>query len=390
MTLMTPMISATDLKATLNWVSTDNVLLLNPRLPDELRARYEFAWKNLVTTSFESQIGIATSGSSGDYGRLIAISKSSLLVSAHAVNERLHVKSNDVWLKTLPDFHVGGLGIWARAHMSDSRVVPSQLQKWDALECYRELNQSGATLLSLVPTQLFDLVKAHLRAPAALRAVVIGGGRLEETLRRDAVKFGWPVLPSYGLTECCSQVATALNPEKPALKPLSHVDIRIGADDRIEIASASLLTGQVIFDEKLNAHFTDPSVDGWFRTEDRGFLNTDGTLTITGRAQDFVKIGGEGVVLSRLEERLERLRRETNFPHEAVLLAAEDERLGAAIVIISNGDPATLVEKFNGEVLPFERIRAVHKVASLPRSELGKILRAKALALVGLKPVAHD
>lgn len=374
----------------LNWVSNDNVLLLNPRLPSDLRARYEFAWNNLVSSSFDGQIGIATSGSSGDYGRLIAISKSSVLVSANAVNERLRATKSDIWLKTLPDFHVGGLGIHARAHLSRSRVVESRLAKWDAAEAHRELVQSGATLLSLVPTQLFDFVSLRLPAPAPLRAVVVGGGRLEETLRQDAVKLGWPVLPSYGLTECCSQVATAVHPRDPALKVLSHVDLRIGIDDRIEISSASLLTGQVVFDERLNAHFTDPTVEGWFRTEDRGFLNTDGTLMVTGRAQDFVKIGGEGVVLSRLEEKLERLRRETNFPHDAVLLAAQDDRLGAAIVIISSGDPAKLVEKFNVEVLPFERIRAVHKVASLPRSALGKILRTQALALVGLKPVAHE
>lgn len=377
----------------INWVSSDNLLILNPRLSTEIKTRYEYAWRNLVNSSFEYQVGIATSGSSGDQGRLIAIAKSSLLVSAHAVNERLQATTADTWLKTLPAFHVGGLQIYARAHLAGSSVIESRMEKWDAAYLHRELIASKATLLSLVPTQLFDLVKLDLRAPSHLRAVIIGGGRLDPDLQQKAITLGWPVLPSYGLTECCSQVATALSPHDSTLAPLDHVDLRIGPNDRIEISSASLLTGQIIFDSKMNAHFTDPKVDGWFRTEDRGRLDAQGKLTVTGRAQDFVKIGGEGVVLSRLEEKLERLRLTSKFEKDAVVLAAQDERLGAVIVLVSDAEEAavrSLVETFNSSVLPFERIRAVHTVSSLPRSPLGKLLRTQALSLVGLKPVAHE
>jgi o-succinylbenzoate---CoA ligase len=377
----------------MNWVSADNVLLLNPRLSPEVMARYEYAWKNLVNTSFEYQVGIATSGSSGEQGRLIALSKSSLLISAQAVNERLQATSNDIWLKSLPAFHVGGLQIWARAHLSDATVIETRAEKWDASYAHREIAETRATLLSLVPTQLFDMVKLGLRAPANLRAVVIGGGRLDPDLQVKAVALGWPVLPSYGLTECCSQVATALTSQDSQLTPLSHVDIRIGEGERIEISSASLLSGQIVFDAKMNALFTDPKVEGWLRTEDRGEIDRDGRLTVTGRAQDFVKIGGEGVILSRLEQQLERLRVTTHFTHDAVVLAAEDERLGAVIVLLSDAETALvnpLVDQFNSAVMPYERIRAVYRVPSVPRSALGKLLRAQALALVGLKPVAHD
>ncbi len=376
-----------------NWVSSDNVLLLNPRLPAETRSHYERAWKNLVEPSFEYQIGIATSGSSGDQGRLIALSKSSLLVSAHAVNERLRITQRDVWYKTLPDYHVGGLGIRARAHLSGSSVVESKMEKWDASAAYQELLNSRATLTAMVPTQLFDFVKLDLRAPPMLRAVVIGGGRLEKDLHSRALNLGWPALPSYGLTECCSQVATAVSQYELGLKPLGHVDLRIGEGDRIEISSASLLTGQVVFDARMNSYFTDPKIEGWFRTEDRGQIDEKGILTVLGRTQDFVKVGGEGVVLSKLEEILERVRLQTGFGHDVAVLAAEDERLGAKIVFITDANAEALeilVEKFNSAVMPFERVRSVHRVASLPRSSIGKLLRVQALSLVGLKPVSHD
>ena len=38
-----------------------------------------------------------------------------------------------------------------------------------------------------------------------------GGGAVSDELYRDARALGWRVLPSYGMTECCSQVATALS-----------------------------------------------------------------------------------------------------------------------------------------------------------------------------------
>ena len=371
-----------------NWVSNENVLLLNPRLQPEVKQRYEYAWKNLVESSFEGEVGIATSGSSGEQGRLIAVSKSALMVSAQAVNERLQVTKVDVWYKTLPNFHVGGLGILARAHLSGSRVVEALSDRWDAVRAHKELTDCRATITAMVPTQLFDLVQLGLHAPPSLRAIVIGGGRLEAAVQARALALGWPALPSYGLTECCSQVCTALNATDSRLVPLNHVDLRIGAEDRIEVSSASLLTGQVVFDSKMNAHFTDPKIDDWFTTEDRGTIDSQGVLTVLGRAQDFVKVGGEGVIMSRLEEQMDRLRLQTKFVHDAVVLAAADDRLGAKIVLISNTDQtAALVEAFNAAVMPFERIRSVHRVDALPRSALGKLLRTQALALVGLKAV---
>ena len=62
---------------------------------------------------------------------------------------------------------------------------------------------------SLVPAQVLDLVRAGLRPPPVLRAIVVGGGAISAELYRDARALGWPVLPSYGMTECCSQIATA-------------------------------------------------------------------------------------------------------------------------------------------------------------------------------------
>ena len=368
------------------WHSEDNELFLNPRLPLETSERYLRAWKT-HTQNLQGQIGIATSGSTGEMGRLILLSKSAILASAAAVNQRLQSNHRDIWLKTLPSFHVGGLGILARAHLSGARVVEVSDRRWDPAVFHADLQASKATQVSLVPTQLFDLVQANLAAPKSLRAAVIGGGACAEDLLRRAHALGWPALPSYGMTECCSQIATALLPKDPRMIPLPHVLVRIGHGDRIEIQSASLMTGQIVF-SKDGERFEDPKVEGWFAAEDRGRLLPDGSLEVLGRTADFVKIGGEGVVVSRLETRLEELKLALGYRHDAAILSVGDDRLGARIDLVTNhfgAETDLLVSRFNDSVLPFERIRKVHSVSEVPRSPLGKLLRGPALSLVSLE-----
>lgn len=365
-----------------------NRLFLNPRLPQSEQKRFAEAWNDLVDHRMAGLVGIVTSGSSADaYGKLIALSKDALLESAAAVNRHLRASRHDVWMKTLPDFHVGGLGIHLRARLSRSTLVESRLQRWEPVAFHNELVESEATLLSLVPTQVFDLVQAGLRAPSSLRALIVGGGRLEPELMSRAVAMGWPVMVSYGLTECCSQVATVAMPGEQKLRPLSHVRLRIREDGRIQIDSRSLLAGQVVL-EKDHATWRPHEPGEWFTTDDEGQIETDGSVTVHGRVGDYIKIGGEGVVMSRLEDRLMRLRLETPFAEDSALLAVRDERLGAFIVLVTDATEErsrVLVEKFNTVVAPFERIRQVFRLERLPRSPLGKLQRRQTLESLGLQ-----
>ena len=365
-----------------------NQLLLNPRLPTDRREIFAKAWRELAEPDFERHVGIVTSGSSGNsFGRLIILSKDAIEASARAVNERFGSGPHDIWFKSLPSFHVGGLGILVRAKLSGATVYEDREEKWNAEKFAEQLIISQATLVSLVPTQVFDLVQAKIRAPRTVRSVIVGGGRLEDSLRKQATELGWPCLPSYGMTETASQVATALNPEDPRLVLLAHADAKTSVDGHLVLRSSSILTAQISFDSSGVATLTDPKVGGWFTTEDLVKIE-DRALTIEGRAGDFIKIAGEGVVLARLEEHLERLRLTSHFTKDAAIIAAKDSRLGAVLVMLSDAPKAEaeeLAKKFNEDVAPFERIRRVECVDRIPRSELGKLQRGLALSQIGLE-----
>lgn len=363
------------------WDTDDTEVLLNPRMPEDTRALLLNAQAALPSLS--AHVWITTSGSSGL--KWVALSKAALLASAHAVNTHLEATRTDSWALPLPLFHVGGLGILARAHLSGAKVHQWSAAKWDAPAFQAFLADTGAALTSLVPTQLHDLVQTGLPCPPTLRAAVIGGGALSDDLGRAARALGWPALPSYGLSECCSQVATAaVNSgreewaDSPPLLLLPHVKARADEGGRLQIQSPSLLTGYGLVDANGTARFVDPKQNGWFLTEDRGSV-TGNVLTIAGRLGDFVKIGGESVDVARLNRLWDR----QSIP-DSVLVAVPDARLGAAIHLVTAGSIteaalAEAVRAFNAQVLPFERVQQSHRLPELPRSPLGKLLRTALL-----------
>ena len=332
----------------------------------------------------------ATSGTSGKL-KWVALSKKAVLKSASAVNAHLRSDETDVWLNPLPDFHVGGVGIAARGHLSGANVIDCHFpeSKWSPLHFHKQLKQSDATLTSMVPTQAFDLVSLGLEAPKSLRAIIVGGGAMSEQLYFAAVSLGWKLLPSYGLTECASGVATAEYEswnlsQYPLLKPLDHVELALDQKGFLKIKSDSLLTAYI---EKGDEGYflRDPKECGWLTTEDKVLFEGKEIRSVS-RGEHFVKIGGESVDLLRLEKILEEEKLALQFKDDIALIALEDERLGYRIhlAVASPVDESVkrLVERYHLRVHPFERISFIHSVNKIPRSPLNKVLKAELAAHV--------
>jgi O-succinylbenzoic acid--CoA ligase len=362
------------------WDDPSTQSLFNPRLPAGDLQRLQ----RLVSRAspLAGHVWLATSGATGRL-KPVALAKEALLASATAVNSHLEAGPEDVWLNPLPEFHVGGLGIHARAHLSGARVVT--LDTWEPDAYHRATVTAGATLSSLVPTQVFDLVRAGLRAADTLRAAIVGGGALARELYARARALGWPLLPSYGATECGSQAATAgldsLASGDPVLRSLSHLNLRAGADHRLEIRGASLFTGYAT-----ERGLEDPKRDGWWRTDDLGTV-AQGVVTILGRAGDVIKVLGETVSLAALDQTLQATRLELGLAGDAALYAVPDERRGAALRLAYSGvdshAAARLAEAFNQRVAPYERVTELVAVKRIPRTALGKIRRPSDMGGIG-------
>jgi O-succinylbenzoic acid--CoA ligase len=316
----------------------------------------------------------ATSGSMGRR-KWVALSRDALMASARAVNHHLGVTKKDRWLLALPRFHVGGLGILVRCDLAGCAVV-EYAQHWDAPRYCAFLERECITLSSLVPTQLVDLVRSGCAAPDDLRVVLIGGGRLDDGVYQQAMDLGWPVVETYGMTETCSQVATALpGSGRRSLNCLPIWETRIDERSRLWLKGEALLTGYI----SVHGHevvMKDPKQNGWFLSGDVAVIDGE-YLQIQGRSDRCVKVLGELVSLDEVEREWQRFLATAHVGDmECAVISEEDVRRGATLWLCVEGrelDSDVLV-RWNARCNPLYRMSGIRHYDRFPRSALGKIL----------------
>lgn len=360
----------------IDWNSSSSHVMINPRTSEDDKLHLQSI---LDVAQQPGHLWLATSSGT----KWVGLSKQAILHSASAVNDLLQSNSTDHWINVLPSFHVGGLGIWARSHLSGAAVHMLD-GKWDPQAFCRFTSERLGTLTSLVPTQLYDLVQLKLPSPPSLRAVIIGGGALSKELYCDANKLGWKLLPSYGMTECASQIATACLEGDGQLEVLPHIEVKVQNNGQLCFRGPSLLSGYVI-DRQGQFEFFDPKKDAWFWSEDCGHVEGS-FLTPLGRMDEMVKVGGESVNMAALEVILQAAKAELGLKHDLTLVAHPDSRLGhvvhLAAVATSKELLTDLITTYDRRVMPFERIRAIHLIPYMPKSALSKVLRKEIFNLL--------
>ena len=285
---------------------------------------------------------IATSGSTGT-PRPVRLTWENHLASARAIAGRLDLRPEDRWYASLSLAHVGGLSLAVRAAAVGSTVVLRG--DFDARTLDRLVNEERVTHASLVPVMLRRLLdlRDDRSLPESVRAVLVGGAATPSALLERALAADVPAALTYGLTEACSQVATAppeLVRRKPgtAGPPLSGVRLRLGEDDEVLVrgptVSPGYLDGEAV-----------TSDDGWLGTGDAGRVDGDGHLWVTGRLSERIVTGGTTVHPAEVEEAL----RAHSGVREAVALGVPSEEwgevVGAAVVTADDGPGREQLER---------------------------------------------
>lgn len=218
----------------------------------------------------------------------------------------LGVAPDERWLCALPLSHVGGLSILLRSAIyGTTAIVHERFETDRVLEALRA--PDGPTIVSLVPTTLARLLDAGLTNPPALRWALLGGAPLPPALLQRAADAGVPVAPTYGLTEACSQVATAG-------VPLFCTRVDLEDDGEIVVSGPTV----------------SPDAGPTLRTGDLGAFDEEGRLHIVGRKADTIVTGGENVAPAEVEAVLEAHPKVL----EAAVVGRPDDEWGEAIVAL--------------------------------------------------------
>ncbi len=338
-------------------------------------------WEGEMPGVPDGSVLFKTSGSTGE-GKWILVSKKALLVSAKAVNSWLEVGTGSKWGLALPLNHVGGFGVVARSYSAGCGLSVFD-GKWDAGRFAEWVGSEGVSHVSLVPTQVYDLVRGGFRAPDCLAAVVVGGGRLENSLGQAARDAAWPVLASYGMTETCSQIATqeiqllgSPYVESP-MKILPVWSVRRTESGLLEVKGDALFSGTLV--KRNDGWDFKERESGWFTTGDRIKLEGD-CLVPAGRADSLVKIMGELVDTEAVERRFLEMAG-GRVPKEGfAVVAVKDARREHVLVAVfekSISQAAGCFAEYQALAPGVERFDRSVTVERLPRTSLGKLRRGE-------------
>jgi len=327
---------------------------------------------------------VLTSGTT-DRPKAAVLSGAALVASAEAWLAALPPATG--WLLALGLGHVAGLGVVWRAALGRVPLVVLERASPDAIlgALRTDPYPSHASLVPTMLARLLDLPDAA--PPDTLRAVPLGGGPIDPGLVEGAIAAGWPVVPTYGLTEAGSGVtalptAEAVAHPGSAGRPLPGVRIRIDDPDRDGI-------GEIVVDTpaRFSGYLGDATAaeaatatDRWLRTGDHGRVDEDGRLTVIDRRTDRIVRGGENVSPAEVEA---VLRRHPAIA-DAAVVARPDPVYGqvpVAVVVVREGatDPTddALAAHCREQLARFKIPVAFDRRSSLPRTASGKVRRAE-------------
>lgn len=234
-----------------------------------------------------------TSGSTGT-PKSALINNVSHEASARAVNQYFDFNESSCWLLSLPLYHVSGFSIIVRALLGQGSIY--LLETGELL--YQGLRSSRISHCSLVPAQLKKLIKEEADL-SHLQAIIIGGDALSSLDREEAVRRGWHLYESYGLTETASMVWVHDVGKQAHFLP--HAEVRLACDGEL------LVSGQSLFSGYVKEHDLDPMLDnaGFFMTGDFGRIEGN-QLHIIGRKNNRIISGGENIQAEEIERVLEQ------------------------------------------------------------------------------------
>jgi long-chain acyl-CoA synthetase len=162
-----------------------------------------------------------------------------------------------------------------------------------------------------------------------LKLMVSGSAALQERLTRVFTAAGMPVMEGYGLTET-SPVVTVNSMKEGGFrvgtvgKIIDDVDVKIADTGEILVKGPNVMMGYYKDPEKT----AEVIKDGYFHTGDKGELDANGFLKITGRTKEMFKTsGGKYIVPTLLEGELKQSR----FI-EQVMIIGENQKMPAAII----------------------------------------------------------
>ncbi len=337
----------------------------------------------------DTAVILFTSGSE-DLPKAVPLTDNNLLTNIRDITKGLTLTHKDILIGMLPPFHSFGLtGTLLIPLCTGIRTVyhpnPTEAVTLSAL-----IKAYKVSILAGTPAFLNGIARAAKPSQlSSLKLAFAGAEKCPESVY-GALNRSCPhlkVLEGYGITEC-SPVVSCNHPENPrpgtigkVVESLDHVIINSKTGQRVPLNTQGMLLvrGQSVFNGYLNYTGASPFVEfeekSWYKTGDLVKEDADGILTFCGRLKRFIKLGGEMISLTAIENVLSACLAtdEDEGPFLAIEATPDHER--PEIVLFTVRDlERNLVNRIlrNSGLSPLHNIRRVIKIDSIPVLGTGK------------------
>lgn len=336
--------------------------------------------------------------------KMVPLSQRNLCVSAHSIARSFALTPQDRCLNVMPLFHIHGLvGAVLASLAAGASVVCTP--GFSSARFFAWLDEFAPTWYTAVPTmhqEILARAEAHrdIVARRPLRFIRSCSASLAPTLLHTLeTVFQAPALESYGMTEAAHQMAS--NPLPPCARKPGSVGVASGPEVAIMDAAGALLdagaTGEIVIrgPSVTSGYLGVPEANreaftnGWFRTGDQGYLDTEGYLFLTGRLKEIINRGGEKISPREIDE----VMLEHPAVAQAVAFAVPHSRLGeevGAAVVRKPGaslDERELREFVAARLSVFKVPRVVRFVDAVPKGPTGKLQRIGLAARLGIEAI---
>jgi acyl-CoA synthetase (AMP-forming)/AMP-acid ligase II len=311
--------------------------------------------------------------------------------------EFLGAEEGEAALVSVPPYHIAGISAVLTGVYGGRRIVYLQAftpEAWADAAAAEEITHA-----MVVPTMLgaiLDVLAERGESLPALKALSYGGGRMPLPVIERALELLPHVdfVNAYGLTETSSTIAVlgpddhrmAIYSDDEAVKrrlgsvgrPLPSLELEIRDPDGAVLGPNQ--SGEIyVRGEQVSGEYTHKKAvadDGWFATNDGGWMDDEGYLFVEGRLDDVIVRGGENISPGEIEDVL----REHPNVADVAILGVPDDHWGekvAAAVVAKDGQPtaAELSEWVKARLRSTKTPEVWAFRDALPYNDTGKLLR---------------